>query len=1343
MKHECQDDHYYAILKAIPDLMMLVEGDGTCVEVISPQTEDAGIFLPIHHHIREILPPPLLAQQLQAIASVLMTGKVVVYEHQLEKYGKLCDEEIRISPVNDHQVLILVRDITENKMAQQELTQTNLELNTAYHKLSREIDERKQIETELEQIFNLSLDLIGIAGMDGYFHKVNPAFSRILGYPPEQLLNTPFLDFVHPEDRPSTIKELEKLAVGELCIKFRNRYLCQDGSYRWLSWNATPMLPKGLIYALGRDITEQIQIEESLKESEANNRAILNAIPDCIFRFSHQGIFLDYKTAHESHLVIPPSQFLGQNVTQVLPNNIGQAIQEAIAQALVTNEIVCLEYHLPIGEEIRYYEARFTAFGDTEALAIVRNITEQKQAQQQLYQTEERLQYLLSASPSVLYSAQIQPWKTTFISNNVTFVLGYAPPIFLQQPNFLLEQIHPEDLPPILKVLPDLITQRYYSFKYRFLHGDGTYRWILDEGQLVEDNEGHPLEFVGSLIDITELQQSQSALLMSEERLKLALDAVEEGVWDWNLSTGLIYRSRQWALMLGYNPEEITPNIQTRDKLIHPEDLPKVKKELEVHLTGENPFFQYEFRMLKKSGEWCWILDRGKVIARDEQGNPLRMVGTQKDVTQRRQVELELRESEERYRLLSNLSPVGIWRTDLEGNVIDTNKQALKLMGLTAEEILATGWVRNIHPDDRVEIFTSWTKFVEQAILGEKTSYQMESRVLHPDGSTLWIFSEAVAQFDSQQQICGFIGTITDITQRKQMEDALRKSEQKYRLLVINAPVGIFQTDTQGNYLFVNQLWQKLSGLSALEALGDGWTRALSVIDRQKVLSHWSDCLVKGQPFFMEYCFQKPQGQINWVYSQAIPVRNQEGIITGFFGTITDITERKRADLELAQKNLDLEIAKAQLAESNRTLEQKVEQRTRELSETLEILKATQAKLLVENALLRDADQQSAFDYQVGGSLPLDAPTYVVRTADRHFYKAIQQGEFCYVLNTRQMGKSSLLVQMLHQLEQEGFCCAAIDLTMLGSDTVTLEQWYKGLAIQLAQKFKLLTQINFKQWWQEKADLSPVQRLSYFIEEVILVKTGLAEGKLESKLVIFFDEIDSVLGLNFPVNDFFALIRSCYNQRSLNPAYNRLTFALFGVATPSDLMDDLYRTPFNIGQAIHLKGFQLYEAQPLLQGLTAKVFDPQAVLQEVLAWTGGQPFLTQKLLQIINNSDLFIAAGKEAKYIGNLVQQRMIEDWENQDEPTHFKTIRDRILQGKIPRQRLLSLYQQILSEKQVKALGTMEEKELILSGLVIKKQELLTVNNLIYAKIFNDVWIQRNLYQFDTEQNAVCEPNP
>ncbi|MFN6537386.1 MAG: AAA family ATPase [Nostoc sp. EkiNYC01] len=417
----------------------------------------------------------------------------------------------------------------------------------------------------------------------------------------------------------------------------------------------------------------------------------------------------------------------------------------------------------------------------------------------------------------------------------------------------------------------------------------------------------------------------------------------------------------------------------------------------------------------------------------------------------------------------------------------------------------------------------------------------------------------------------------------------------------------------------------------------------------------------------------------------------------------------------------------AQLEDYNRTLEEKVEERNQELLKTLEELKITQEKLRFENDLLKSSEQISNYDYQIGGSLPMDAPTYVVRSADRHLYQALRHSEFCYILNARQMGKSSLMVRMMHHLQQEGFSCTAIDLTRIGSDNIMPAQWYLGLAVELWQNFDLLDKVNLPIWWNEYKDLSPTQKLSQFIENIVLKQVQ------SEKIYIFIDEIDSVLGLKFSVNDFFALVRFCYNQRSIKQEYRRLTFAFFGVATPSDLISDHKRTPFNIGQSIQLEGFKEDEVYPLGEGLKEKVSDAIAirkVIREVLHWTNGQPFLTQKLCKLIRNSSAIIPANSEAEWIENLVMTNVIDNWESQDEPEHLRTIRDRILNSDLQVNKLLELYGQILHQGETLSVDSPEEKELLLSGLIIKQQGSLKVHNRIYQLIFDKTWIARHIQE-------------
>jgi CHASE2 domain-containing sensor protein len=363
-------------------------------------------------------------------------------------------------------------------------------------------------------------------------------------------------------------------------------------------------------------------------------------------------------------------------------------------------------------------------------------------------------------------------------------------------------------------------------------------------------------------------------------------------------------------------------------------------------------------------------------------------------------------------------------------------------------------------------------------------------------------------------------------------------------------------------------------------------------------------------------------------------------------------------------------------------------------------------------------------DYQVGGALPLEARNYVVRAADQELYQGLRGMRFCYVLNSRQMGKSSLLVRTMKRLQDQGFACVEMEMRDICSYQINQEEFYGTMVSHLVSGLEL--DLDEGEWWYRYAYLSPFDRFSKFVDEEVLARVA-------GKIVIFIDEIDSILNLDFK-DDLFGFIRACYNKRAIQHKYQRLTFALLGVATPSDLIADNQRTPFNIESlAIELKGFTWEEAKPLVRGLQGKVRHPDAVLQAILNWTGGQPFLTQKVCRLVcqavgEQREQMLPYTLPTGFVDQVVRSHILDNWLSQDNPEHLRTIRDRVLSGHQDSQPLLMLYHRILKRKKVPADQNNLQQQLQLSGLVVKRGGQLQVANRIYASVFDRHWVNQQL---------------
>ncbi|MBE9117591.1 PAS domain-containing protein [Lusitaniella coriacea LEGE 07157] len=272
------------------------------------------------------------------------------------------------------------------------------------------------------------------------------------------------------------------------------------------------------------------------------------------------------------------------------------------------------------------------------------------------------------------------------------------------------------------------------------------------------------------------VEERTAALKESEERLQLALEASQEGIWDWNIATGEVYLSREWLEMLDYEVGELPESFSTWEKLIHPEDKPWVMKQLDAYLKDFSVPYNFDYRMRNKAGEWQWIGNYGKVVARDERGQPLRMTGTHKDIRDRKQVEEALRESEERFRSMANSAPVLIWMSGTDAKCSFFNQIWLDFTGRTLKQEVGKGWTESVHPEDLQYCLDTYLAAFEA-----RKSFEIEYRIRRVDGAYRWVLNSGIPRFTPQGNFTGYIGSCIDISDRRDAEQQLLQVNAELR----------------------------------------------------------------------------------------------------------------------------------------------------------------------------------------------------------------------------------------------------------------------------------------------------------------------------------------------------------------------------------------------------------------------------------------------------------------------------------------------------------------------------------------------------------------------------------
>ena len=424
--------------------------------------------------------------------------------------------------------------------------------------------------------------------------------------------------------------------------------------------------------------------------------------------------------------------------------------------------------------------------------------------------------------------------------------------------------------------------------------------------------KGH---FVAVFDNVTERKRAEEALRLSEERFRIAAETANDVVYEWDLK-----QSVQWVgkidEMLAYEPGKFPRTLDGWAALVHPEDLASTMAAIQAHLEGRAPYAS-QYRVRRADGVYRWWSARG-AAARAPDGTPLRWIGSITDITEGKQADEALRESESRFRQLAESLPQLVWTCQPDGPCDYFNRQWIEFTGVPEAQQLGFGWLEQLHPDDRAPTIVAW-----EAAVASGANFSVEFRIRRHDGEYRWFDTRAVRLLDAEGHTTKWYGSNTDITERKTAETVLRESEARYRTLLENIPQQIFMKSRTFRYVSVNENYARDLGIRPEEAVGkvdyDLFPRELA----DKYRADDERVMETAQPEAFEEQYVQG-GREKWIHTIKTPVKDRDGEIIGILGVFWDITERKRADEALRESEM-------KLRELTEELESRVETRTVEL----------------------------------------------------------------------------------------------------------------------------------------------------------------------------------------------------------------------------------------------------------------------------------------------------------------------------------------------------------------------------------------------------------------------------
>ncbi len=477
-------------------------------------------------------------------------------------------------------------------------------------------------------------------------------------------------------------------------------------------------------------------------------------------------------------------------------------------------------------------------------------------------------------------------------------ITGYSSEELLQM-NFK-EYTHPDDIDSEQKKLSDAINAHLHEISYekRYITKKGKTIWVDLSVSFIYDN-GEPIYFVGVINEITEQKRIEQELLYSEERFKKLVENSPDIIYLYSKKRGALYWSPRVRDILGFEPNDLLKNPFKWNAAIHPDDLPAVKDAIENDIFDK--IIDLEYRVQSAQGKWIWLHDR--ITNKKTINNDVIIEGYASDITQRRATELALIYSQNKLHTYLDSSPIGIAISQKDNTIQMLNHKFIELFGYTLQDIPTINhWFLLAYPDPkyRADILRRWDNEVELCTSRHKKFRPMEGLVRCKDGT------DRVIEFSFESLGNDQITTFVDVTERKQIEQRIRKSEQQLKKLYDNTPIMMHAINMEGQLISVNQYWLNKLGYKQDEVLGKKSVEFLTESSRKKASVKISSLFKIGEIKDLEFEFVKKTGEVIDVMLSAEVQYDENRQPTSAFAMIRDVTEQKKTREKILAQNKQL-----------------------------------------------------------------------------------------------------------------------------------------------------------------------------------------------------------------------------------------------------------------------------------------------------------------------------------------------------------------------------------------------------------------------------------------------------